>query len=185
MDEARLAERCKQGDAAGVREFLEHFQRPVFSVCLRWLGHRQDAEDVTQETLLRAVRHLTNWDSSRPLTPWVMAIALNRCRTCAAKRNRRGPSLDGADRLSAADVAPTAGDLNEELQRALLQLREDYRTCFVMFYQDERSCLEIAQVLNCPEGTVKTWLHRARKELAEILRRRGVVTEEGYELRGL
>ena len=59
------------------------------------------------------------------------------------------------------------------------------RTCFVLFYQQDQSCLQIAEMLDCPEGTVKTWLHRARKELAETLKRRGVVTEDGYELHGL
>ena len=79
----------------------------------------------------------------------------------------------------------SVADLGEELQLALNALREDYRTCFVLFHQEEQSCQEIAELLGCPEGTIKTWLHRARKELAETLKRRGVVTEKGYELHGL
>jgi RNA polymerase sigma-70 factor (ECF subfamily) len=78
----------------------------------------------------------------------------------------------------------STADLGEELQIALSELRDEYRTCFVLFYQQNQSCQEIAEIMNCPEGTIKTWLHRARKELAESLKRRGVVTEDGYELHG-
>jgi RNA polymerase sigma-70 factor (ECF subfamily) len=93
--------------------------------------------------------------------------------------------MDGADSLIAPRQRISVTDLGEELQIALNGLREEYRTCFVLFHQEEQSCQQIAELLDCPEGTVKTWLHRARKELAETLRRRGVVTERGYELHGL
>jgi RNA polymerase sigma factor (sigma-70 family) len=76
-------------------------------------------------------------------------------------------------------------DLAEELQLGIAQLRPDYRACFVLFYQQELSIEEIARSLDCPTGTVKTWLHRARKELAEHLKHRGVVDEDGYELHHL
>lgn len=185
MEEAWLVERCLRGEAAGLRDFLERFQGPVFGLCLRLLGQREDAEDVTQETLARAVRHLAGWDASRPLRPWVLAIAANRCRTWASKRKRTSVSMEAPESLAAPRQRMSVADLGEELQRALNELREDYRTCFVLFHQEELSCQEIADLLNCPEGTVKTWLHRARKELAETLKRRGVVTEEGYELHGI
>ena len=73
-------------------------------------------------------------------------------------------------------------DLAEELQLALETLREDQRICFVLFYQQELGCAEIAEVMECPEGTVKIWLHRARHELADHLRRRGILPEVRYEL---
>ena len=73
-------------------------------------------------------------------------------------------------------------DLAEELQLALQQLREEYRTCFLLFHQQELSLHEVARMMNCPDGTIKTWLHRARRELAELLKGRGVVTEGGHEL---
>ena len=77
-------------------------------------------------------------------------------------------------------VAPAAPDrdenreLAEELQRALSVLKPDYRECFVLFYQQELSIEEISEVLGSPPGTIKTWLYRARKILAEELERRGV-----------
>lgn len=185
VDDARLADRCLHGEAAALREFLEQFQGPVFGLCLRMLGQREDAEEVTQETLIRAVRHLSHWDAARPLKPWVQAIAVNRCRTWMAKRKQAPALMEAAESVAAPRQRMSVADLGEELQIALDALREEYRTCFVLFHQEERSCQEIAELLDCPEGTVKTWLYRARKELAETLRRRGVVTEQGYELHGL
>ena len=72
--------------------------------------------------------------------------------------------------------------LGEELELALGQIRDDYRTCFTLFHEQEMSITEVAEIMKCPEGTVKTWLHRARRELAELLVQRGVVTKDGYEL---
>lgn len=185
MDDARLVECCLRGDSAGLREFVARFQGLIFGFCLRMLGQREDAEDVTQETLVRAVRHLAHWDATRALQPWVLAIAVNRCRTLAAKRKKSAITMKDAEAAAAPSRRMSVADLGEELGIALSELREDYRTCFVLFYEQEQSCQQIAELMNCPEGTVKTWLHRARKELAETLRRRGVVTERGYELHGL
>ena len=182
VDEARLVERCLRGDEEGLREFVERFQGLIYGVCWRLLGHREDAEDVTQESLARAVRHLSHWDASRALQPWVMAIAVNRCRTWISKRKTAAASLLAGEAIAAPAGRMSIADLGEELRRALDVLREEYRTCFILFHQQELSCQQIADVLNCPEGTVKTWLHRARKELAQELLRRGVVTGEGYEL---
>jgi len=182
VDDRELVERCLTGEQEGLRLFIEQFQEWVFALCLRQLGHRQDAEDVTQETLVRAVRHLQQWDGIRPLKPWILTIAVNRCRTHLSRRKMRASAIE----VQAEPPAPPARladfDLAEELQLALVQLREEYRTCFLLFHQQELSLHDVARVMNCPEGTVKTWLHRARRELAELLKTRGVVTEEGHEL---
>ena len=60
---------------------VDRFQGQVFGLCYRMLGHRQDAEDVTQESFSRALRSLKSWDNQRAFRPWLMAIAGNRCRT--------------------------------------------------------------------------------------------------------
>ncbi len=182
MDERALVERCLAGDRDGLREFVERFQGLVFAICLRQLGQRQDAEDVAQETLVRAVRHLHHWDGVRPLKPWVLMIAVNRCRTHQSRRKTRAHTVKSVVEPAAPAARLGEFDLAEELQLALGQLRENYRTCFVLFHQQELGIQEVAEIMECPEGTIKTWLHRARRELADLLRARGVVTEEGYEL---
>lgn len=181
---AELVRQCLAGDEAAVRQFVERFQQVVFGLCLRMLGHRHDAEDATQETLLRAVRNLHRWDPTRPLLPWLLAIAGNRCRTALEQRARRPRMTDiPPDTLAQPDNA--VRELGEELKHAVDQLREDYQTTFRLFYQQQLNCAEISEFMGVPEGTVKTWLHRARRELVERLERRGITPEGYYELHGV
>jgi RNA polymerase sigma-70 factor (ECF subfamily) len=181
-DDAILVRRCLDGDALSMRRLVERYQGRVFGLCHRMLGHREDAEDVAQDVFLRVFRSLRSWDSQRPLKPWLLAIAANRCRTALGKRAREPASREFHEN-SRTDKAPVdTDDMAEELQLALGTLREEYRMCFILFYQQELSCAETAEIMQCPEGTVKTWLHRARRKLAEYLQRRGVVTDAGYEL---
>jgi RNA polymerase sigma-70 factor (ECF subfamily) len=180
----QLVDRCRRGDARAITALVDAFRDQVFGLCFRMLGHRQDAEDMTQEAFVRALRSLDRWDSQRDFKPWLLAIAGNRCRTLLATRLRRPASTTEVDQLP--DRGPDArrtSQLAEELQRALDALRPEYRQAFVLFHSQQLSHAEIAEVLDCPIGTVKTWVHRARLELAEKLRQRGVVQETRNALR--
>lgn len=171
-----IAQRCLAGDPKAFREFVEHFERQVFALCLRMLGHRQDAEDTAQESLVRAVRYLGNWNPGQPLTPWVMKIAANRCRTALVKRAKLPvPAEDLGNQLTDSPSPPLG--LGEELGRALATLSPNQRACFEMFYLHDLSVGQVADAMSVPEGTVKTWLHRSRKQLAEKLRERGVTPD--------
>lgn len=178
---SELVQRCLAGESVAHRTFVDRFQQRVFALCARMLGNRHDAEDATQESLLRALKHLHHWDPARPIEPWVLAIAGNRCRTALERRSRRPrTAADLPDPVYLESRA--SADLGEELQKAIEQLRENYRETFILFYQHELSCEEISETLKVPEGTVKTWLHRARKELAAMLRLRGLSPETNHEL---
>jgi RNA polymerase sigma-70 factor, ECF subfamily len=181
-DDAALVRLCLEGSQQGARELVERFQPMVFAVCVRMLAQREDAEDVAQDVFLRVFRALRTWDPARPLQPWILAIAANRCRTALRQRPRDATRSSVEIGQIAADGPNDSRELGDELDLAVSALREEYRLCFVLFYQQELSCAEIASVLNRPEGTVKTWLHRARRELAEHLRRRGVVNHADYQL---
>jgi RNA polymerase sigma-70 factor (ECF subfamily) len=183
--EAELVRLCLEGDERALRALVERFQSAVFGLCYRMLGHREDAEDVAQEVFLRAFRSLTTYDITRPLRPWLLAIAANRCRTALEQRPRRPIAAEFLDHVPDASAPDAGGDWAEELQQALEQVRDDYRACFVLYYQQELSIAEIGEILNCPPGTVKTWLHRARKEIAARLIQRGFGPEAQHELRGI
>jgi RNA polymerase sigma-70 factor, ECF subfamily len=173
----QLALLVMQGDQAAVRELVDRHQGIVLRLCVRMMGCRHDAEDVVQETFVRAVRSMARWDASRPLEPWLLAIAANRCRTALGKRRDLlfdQQSMAESYASKGSDDLP-GGDLGEEVERALGEIRDEYRQAFCLFHTDELAYAEIAEVLDVPLGTVKTWVHRARKELATILRRRGVV----------
>ncbi|MGD9856668.1 MAG: RNA polymerase sigma factor, partial [Planctomycetaceae bacterium] len=155
-----LVRRCLAGEEAAWRAFVEQFEGPVFSLCFRMLRHRQDAEDVAQEALVRAVRNLGDWDQSRPFMPWLMTITANRCRTALGRRARTPLPTDFPIEPAAQGQHESSEDA-EEISGALSELREEYRECFILFYQLDLNCAEISEVLGCPTGTVKTWLHRA------------------------
>ncbi len=174
VSEVELVQGCLAGNVACQRLFVERFESMIFGLCLKMLSRRHDAEDVAQEVFLRAFRNLHRWDGERPLRPWLLTIAANRCRTQLEERGRRPLLMDlQADWLPERTRTDSHDDA-EEIQRALATLRPEYQQCFVLFYLQELSVEEVAEVLDCPEGTVKTWLHRARKEMAEYLRMRGL-----------
>jgi len=181
-DDAALARRCLRGDASAVRSLVDRFQADVFGLCFRLLHHRQDAEDVCQEVFLRVFRSLRRWDTSRPLRPWILGIAANRCKTWLAQRARRPELVEYLQETVASEAAPEPTELTQEIQAALKGLRVEYRTVFVLFHEQGLPYDEIAQAVGKPVGTVKTWLHRARHEMLETLKRRGMVPEVEHEL---
>ena len=176
---ALLAQQYQQNDESAFAKLVGRHHSLVFQVCLRILGHRQDAEDVTQETFSRVARYLHQWDSRRPLEPWLVAIAGNRCRTfLARKRVHRtlSPSVEPiSDAVSAQQDAEV---LREELRLALVQVPACQRLAFELFHEHALSYAEIAERLDCPIGTAKTWVHRARNRVIEQLQQRGVVDRQ-------
>jgi RNA polymerase sigma-70 factor (ECF subfamily) len=141
------------------------------------MNHRQDAEDLAQETFVRALRGILGFDAARPLRPWLLEIAANRCRSALARRARRPPLVSSepvGDRVDPRPGLADPDDLAGELERGLQTLRPEYRLVFVLFHEQNLSYDEIARAVARPVGTVKTWLHRARAQLAEDLSRRGV-----------
>jgi RNA polymerase sigma-70 factor, ECF subfamily len=172
----QLIRRCLTGDQRAMVELVDRFRGQVYGLCYRMLGHREDAEDAAQETFVRALKNLGNWDSSRDFEPWLLAIAGNRCRTALARRMRKPPLRSLVEPLpeNVPDVQAER-QLVEEVSLALSTLREQYRQAFLLFHQQELSYAEIAVAMECPIGTVRTWIHRARRELIRCLQAREVV----------
>jgi RNA polymerase sigma-70 factor (ECF subfamily) len=165
-------------------ELVERYQGRVFGLCYRMLGNRHDAEDATQETFFRMLRSLGRWDPEREFEPWLLAIAGNRCRTALAARKRRPAVQPIVEHpVQRGGVEREAGLLAEEVARGLGLLRHEYREAFVLFHESELSYEQIARVIERPVGTVKTWIHRARRELIKYLIERGVVAEGYYVVR--
>lgn len=175
--------RCLAGDNDATRELVGRFEQRVYSLCLRMLGQHQDAEDVAQETFHRALRSLSRWDAERDFEPWLFAIAGNRCRTALGRRAKR-PAVVALVEDEAVSLSGTEhDDLLEEIRLALRGMRDEYRRAFELFHDAELTYEEIAAALERPLGTIKTWVHRARRELVERLKKRQVLEENTHAMR--
>jgi RNA polymerase sigma-70 factor (ECF subfamily) len=170
------------GDDRAHYEFVGRYQNLVFGVCLRMLGDRQEAEDAAQDVFVRVLKNLKRWDRVRPLRPWLLTITANRCRTYLHLRKRR-PSAseymeDVADPRSGQEDAQ---ELWSEIRNALDELRPDYRRVFLLFHEQGLSYEEMSRTTGKPIGTLKTWLHRARHQMLELLRDKGLAMEVRHD----
>ena len=158
-----------------MEDLVQRYHKLVFGLCFRMVGNSHDAEDLTQETFVRVFRHLESWDPRRAFRPWLLAIAANRCRSFLGQRRHRlevpTPEVEPLPRKAPA----SNNDLQEEVELGLQQLRAEHRQAFLLFYEQELSYAEIAEVMQCPVGTIKTWIHRARQELIQFLTTRGTL----------
>ena len=175
-----MVRRILAGDSAATRELVGRFESDVFGLCVRLLRHRHDAEDAAQDVFLRVFRSLRKWDDARPLRPWVLAIAVNRCRTHMSRRKTRPDTADYLADLpdTEAPAADQGSELAAGISAAVGTLRDDYREVFVLFHESGQSYEEISAVVGRPVGTVKTWLHRARAAVLEHLKELGLMPAE-------
>jgi RNA polymerase sigma-70 factor (ECF subfamily) len=186
VQDAELVERVVDGDGDAFRQLVERYQRPVYGLLLRMVRTPALAEDLAQETLIKAYRAIATFDRSRRFSSWLFKIAHNTAIDHLRKKSPPTVTLetDDDERLdplaslaapeSRSPEAQAAGrDLAEALQEALMELRPDYREAILLRFQQGLPYEEIAEVLDLPLGTVKTHLHRARRQMAAKLRAGG------------
>ncbi len=121
MDDPALVEALRAGDPQAPRLLIEQYQGIVFGLCYRMMNHQQDAEDVAQETFVRALRAMAGFDAARPIRPWLLEIAANRCRTALVRRSRRSflSLAEPTEELADNRARPADPDeLADELERA-------------------------------------------------------------------
>jgi RNA polymerase sigma-70 factor (ECF subfamily) len=172
--ESHLIVRAAEGDEVAF-ELLSDMYRPVLmSLALRMLRNSDDASDAVQETLLKAFRAIKDFDPERPLKPWLCRICQNCCVDAVRLRKRVGDSLDQHEYMltdDSADVDESAsGAIREgQVMEAIGRLPEKYRSIIVMRHFRHMDVNEIAMALDRPEGTIKSWLFRARALLKKDL----------------
>jgi len=156
---------------------VREYQDRIFRLAVSILGDRAAAEEAAQDALLRIWKGLPRFRGESSLSTWIYTIARNACLTALARAGPRTESLDEpagrrqADRHSgAAPETPLATDA----EALIGTLPAKYRQVVTLFYMQEKSYDEVASMLGLPVGTVKTYLFRARKSLAEELARERV-----------
>lgn len=182
--DAELARDALAGSEAAYRDLVARYATPAVNFIYRFIRDRALAEDLAQEGFLRVYQRLNTYDPQRKFSSWFFQVLRNL--TIDYLRVNRVPtaSLDeleeeghrgaAVDRESVSpEQAAQQGELASAMAAALSRIRPEYREVVVLRYQEGLTHPEIAEILGLPSGTVKTYLHRARKELAEILSEAG------------
>jgi RNA polymerase sigma-70 factor, ECF subfamily len=143
---------------------LTAYQDKVFRLSYSMLGDRMHAEDAAQESFLRIWKSIDRFRGDSSLSTWIFSITRNVCLTAISKRRPSLP-IEDVDRAT-----PEAPDRQRDIVRLVRELPENYRQVVMLFYMEERSYDEVARMLDLPVGTVKTHLHRARQQLATMLK---------------
>jgi RNA polymerase sigma-70 factor (ECF subfamily) len=181
--ETQLIERCLGGEEAAWEDLVKVHTRRVYAICYRFVGTDQEAQDLTQEIFLRVFRSLKSFRQGEgSFTVWLSRLSRNllidHYRRTKLDRSTDSiedqlPMLEEKTAMSARTDGLVAGrEASELLQAALQKLSPELRETVILRDLEELEYREIAQVLNVPEGTVKSRLNRGRAELARVLRRR-------------
>ncbi len=164
-----LVRRYLDGERPAGDELVDRYHRTVFNVALRMLGNVQDAEDVTQTTFGNAFAALDSYDQTYRFFSWIYRMTVNESLN-TLKRRRNMVSLDGSfDVPAAGGVSESATEAEEQVGRALLELKPDDRAVVVLRHFVSFSYEEISDVLGVPVRTVKSRLFTARERLRQSL----------------
>lgn len=181
-----VVQRARGGEETAYRELLRRYQGPVFSLIYRMVRDRALAEDLAQDTFVKALNALDSYRPEFKFSSWLFKIANNVAIDYLRRRQLDTLSLDGGpDAVSPQQVAETtprvvdrgetplqeveARELGAAIEQAIGKLRPEYRACIILRHIEDRPYEDIAEILDLPLGTVKTYLHRARAELMEML----------------
>jgi len=170
---------AQQGSDEAFTMLVETYQTPVYNLCFRMLGEPESAEDAAQETFLRAYQHLHRYDQKRPFATWLLSIAAHYCIDRLRRRKFSLFSMDAEDEDGNSFELPdpdspdpeaesVKGQTRERVHSMLQDLNETDRAAIIMRYWYDYSEVEIAESLRLSVSAVKSRLHRARKELAEL-----------------
>jgi RNA polymerase sigma-70 factor (ECF subfamily) len=172
IDRDTLA-RARRGHRDAFRSLLDSLARFTFNIAWRMTSNSADADDLTQEIFLRLHRNLDKYDPSLPFLPWFRTLATNVCLNHLKRsRNSRAASLDANEGMDVAGPpqAEPSADFSDKLRKAVQELPEDYRMVVTYLYFHDLGVAEIAEAMQVPVGTVKTWLFRARDLLKTKLK---------------
>jgi len=167
--DADLMRAVSTGDGRALGELCRRWERPLHGFLARYTGGR-DVDDLYQETWIRVVRSARRYDGSRRFSTWLFQIALNLCRDWL--RRRPPEPVDAAAALATAPggAGIAASDARIDAARLLAALPEAQRSVVVLRWVHDLSEDEVAEILGCPRGTVKSRLHHAMARLAALAR---------------
>ncbi len=182
-EERQLIEKVKGGDSKAFEELLFYYEKSIYSICLRMLKNEEEAMDAAQEVALKLWRQLHLFEYKSKLSTWIYRLTTNQCLDQLRKlKHKRDISLFQQDREKEEEwllESPDEGalvepkieqkELQDILQQAIMELKEDYRVILVFRDIKHYAYEEIAEILEISLGTVKSRLSRARLALKKVL----------------
>lgn len=172
----RLVLQAEQGDRAAFGELYEETGRSVYFNCLKLLGNAQQAEDITQDTFMKALEKLDSLKEPENFSAWVNRIAINNCKMYFRKnpRTAEDESEKIIDDTPDSELIPDDYADSEEKRRIIMNiidtaLTDEQRQTIILFYFDMMSVAEIAEIMECSVGTVTSRLSAARKKIREAV----------------
>jgi len=182
--DAELVQQALTGSQPAYRDLVSRYATPAVNLAARMVRDRALAEDLAQEAFARAFERLATYDQQRRFISWFFQILHNV--TIDYLRSKHPPTAS-LDELEEAGALPSAAistvdspevhaqqaELARALDQALAGIRPEYCEAVVLHYREGLSIEEVAEIMRLPSGTVKTYLYRARKELAQILSTQG------------
>src|SRR5512146_3396657 len=177
---------AREGREAAYRELIRRYERPIFALLFRMVRDRELAEDLSQETFVKALNAIESYRPEFKFSSWIFKIANNAAIDHLRRRELDTLSLDGSPHAQTAEEmhatalqiggreespldAVASRALGSQSERAIARLRPEYRACILLRHVEGHSYEEIAQILDLPLGTVKTYIHRGRNELRVYL----------------
>ncbi len=183
LPDSVLIKRALGGDQRAYRCIMDRYRGPIFRMVQHMVRNRQQAEDLVQETFIKAFAALANFNEEYAFSTWLYKIAINNCIDYFRKKKLATFSLeqpiqakDGEiprefpDHGSSPERTLLAQERTALIEQAIESLPERYRICIVLRHQEDRSYEEISQILQVPLGTVKARIFRAREMLKKRLK---------------
>ncbi|MDC6406674.1 MULTISPECIES: RNA polymerase sigma factor [Maribacter] len=172
-----LIERAQKRDISAYEKLVDRYKHMVFTLALRLVGNREDAEEVAQDTFIKVYSALTTFKGESKFSTWLYKIAYRKGLDCL-KKHKSQPQTKGFDMqdTSALYLSPEIWNKIEikerrkTIKRAIEELDNEDSVLITLFYYQELSLVEISEIIGIEANTVKVKIHRARKKLALILR---------------
>ena len=174
VTEARLVAQALGGSQAAYEQLVRRYERPVITLIARMVGDRAQAEDLAQETFVKAFRHLAAFDTRRRFSSWLFRIAHNTALDALRRARPAVVPLEDGERVQDPAGVPAPDPVEQRalataLEAALGRVRPEYRAAITLRYQEGLSFEEIGRILGVPEATARSHVHRARRELSAHL----------------
>lgn len=182
-NQAQLIEKARNGNEQAFQNLFEAYQRPVYNFIYRMVGNEEDAKDVTQEVFFKVYKKLASLREAQFFSTWLFSIAKNEAVTASRRKSRRlATSIhefdDGQEAVVFGELVienPENDIVNNEfeeiVQGILLEIPEIYRTAFILGAIQKYPYEEVAEMLGCSVGNIKSRVFRARAHIAKRLKK--------------